>query len=280
MKQNNSTTNYKKLDSYSVLICSKYLKSKQDFINLVCVNSKFKETTEKLRFNPIPIKSLKLFPKIQTQYLYNNWDKKIKGIDKYEIWHEIVYDRYLQFKKENIVKCHYLEYTYENRMKYGDNIPAEVNIFGNFCFGGEYEMNQNPSTIKEITIPSTIKSLGVACFNSCISLQSIILPSSLTSIDIGCFESCSSLTSIIIPLLLKSLSARCFSGCYQLKSINLPSTLEKIDSYCFEYCSSLTSINLPSTLTTFAQYSFTGCDQLKGKINVPNECFDRFTLNI
>ncbi|KAL7712297.1 Leucine rich repeat containing protein BspA family protein [Entamoeba marina] len=94
--------NNKQLDSYSLLITSKYFKTPQDYINIICVNSKFKETTEKLRFNPIPIESLKLFPKIQTQYLYSENDVKIDGIDNYEIWYKVTYDQYLEFKKDNV----------------------------------------------------------------------------------------------------------------------------------------------------------------------------------
>ncbi|KAL7721461.1 Leucine rich repeat containing protein BspA family protein [Entamoeba marina] len=102
--------NNKQLDSYSVLIVSKYLLSSHDYINVICVCKKFQETTEKLRFNPIPIPSLKLFPKIQTQHIYNENDSKIEGIDNYEIWYKITYDQYLQFKKNNIKCYHYCPY--------------------------------------------------------------------------------------------------------------------------------------------------------------------------
>ncbi|KAL7712155.1 F-box and FNIP repeat-containing protein [Entamoeba marina] len=88
----------KQLDSYSLLICSKYFKTTNDFINVMCVCKKFKETTEKLRFNPISITSLKLFPMIQTQYLYIPIDKIIEGIDNYEIWYTIDYEQYLKYK--------------------------------------------------------------------------------------------------------------------------------------------------------------------------------------
>ena len=68
-----------KLDSYSILIVSKYLETKQDFINLISVRKSFRLTTEKLRFNPISISSLTLFPLIQTLYLYDQEDKIIES---------------------------------------------------------------------------------------------------------------------------------------------------------------------------------------------------------
>ncbi|KAL7718593.1 Leucine rich repeat protein [Entamoeba marina] len=146
------------LDSHSILIVSNYSKSENDFINLICVNSKFKETTEKLRFNSIPIKSLKLFPNIQTQYLYNNWDRKIDEIDKYEIWYKINYDQYFKYKKDNI-KYHNIVYMHNNRLEYGEEIPNEVTVLGVKCYSRLY-MFLNVRNIKEINIPLSIKSIG------------------------------------------------------------------------------------------------------------------------
>ncbi|KAL7717255.1 Leucine rich repeat protein [Entamoeba marina] len=244
MCENNNT---KQLDSYSALISSKYFETSQDYINLICVNSKFKETTEKLRFNPIPIKSLKLFPKIQTQYLYSDQDTKIEGIDDYEIWYKVNYDQYLKYKQDNI-KFKYIVYTRKNRFQYGDTIPEQVNILGLKCFSSSSVISQNASKIKEIDIPTKF----------CHSLQSITLPPTLTSLGNYCFCNCFSLKTIILPPTIKSLSGGCFSG-----------------------CSSLTSINLPSSLTQFGKGCFFKCDQLKKIITVPDICYqDYFFMNI
>ncbi|KAL7714416.1 Leucine rich repeat protein bspa family [Entamoeba marina] len=150
--------NIKQLDSYSMLLCSKFLKILNDFINIICVCKKFQETTEKLRFNPISIKSLKLFPKIQTQHLYNEDDIKINGIDKYEIWYKVNYDDYLKCK-ENI-KCHNVIYTREDRNRYENEIPNEVTIISSDCF-------TYCSSLRSINLPSTLKSLGERCFMNC-----------------------------------------------------------------------------------------------------------------
>ncbi|KAL7711469.1 Leucine rich repeat protein bspa family [Entamoeba marina] len=240
--------NNDQLDSYSILICSKYLKSPQDFINLMCVNSKFKETTKKLRFNPIQITSLKLFPNIQTQYLYERDDIMIKGIDNYEILYYVDYDQYLKYKQDNI-KCHHIIYT--NREKYDNKIPDGVTILSQHCFGRTSIWRNDASDIKEITIPSTIKSLSNMCFWDCTSLQSVKLPSTLISLGDSCFSNCSALTSINLPVSLKSIGKKCF--------------------YC---CSSLTSIDLPSTLTTFGEGCFFGCPSLKSILNIPGHCFN------
>ncbi|KAL7717089.1 Leucine rich repeat protein [Entamoeba marina] len=288
--------NNKQVDSYSALIISKYLENSEDFINLICVNSKFRETTEKLRFNPIPITSLKLFPKIQTQYLYNEYDIILEGIDNYEKFYEINYDQYLKFKKDN-TKYHNVIYTYENRKRFGDVIPDGVTIIGYRSFGSRFFMERRESTIKESIIPLPIKSLGEECFNHCFSLTSLNLPSTITSLGNGCFFKCQSLKLINLPSSLTSISNRCFEYCGSLTSINLPSGLIKLGDGCFYWCRSLQSINLPSTLTSlgsgcfgicrsltlitipttikvFREGCFYGCDQINNIIIVPNKCFD------
>ncbi|KAL7716044.1 Leucine rich repeat containing protein BspA family protein [Entamoeba marina] len=210
---NKNITN-EKLDSYSILIVSKYLEIIQDFINVICVCKKFKETTEKLRFNPIPITSLKLFPKIQTQYLYNEDDKKIEGIDNYEIWYEIDYEQYLNFKKENI-KCYHVKYTKENRNKYGDNIPNGVNYLDECCF---YRCHN----LTNITIPIGVTAIGNDCFRNCYSLQSVELPYSVSSIGDYCFVNCWNMVSFTGVTGLK-IGIKCFNKCDKLlnwKTIN------------------------------------------------------------
>ncbi|KAL7717568.1 hypothetical protein QTN25_004968 [Entamoeba marina] len=257
MSEENNT---KKIDSYSILISSKYFKNEQDFINLICVNSKFRETTEKLRYNPIPITSLTLFPKIQTQYLYSEDDEKIE-IDNYEICYEVTYDQYLKYKQDNI-KYHNVVYTHDNMLKYGNEIPEGVNELDNCCFSF-------CSNLSTINLPFLLKSLGNECFCSCTSLKSVILPSKITSLGDSCFEYCTSLTSINVPSSLTFLSNSCFSECLSLKSINLPTTIQSLNNQCFYCCKSLTSINLPSKLTKIGNQCFSYCISLT-TIDIPS----------
>ncbi|KAL7717884.1 hypothetical protein QTN25_004588 [Entamoeba marina] len=301
---------YKQVDSYSILIVSKYFQTTQDFINIMCVCKKFKETTEKLRFNPIPITSIKLFPKIQTQYLYSTKDIKIKGIDNYEIWYFVNFEQYLKFKEERI-KCHNINYTRENRIKHGNIIPICITMLGTSCFTNCPLMSitlpsslnslcdncfNNCWTLSSINFPTTLTSLGNSCFGGCTSFASITLPDSLQVLEFGCFfgcdslttinlpnslryigdlcfKKCTSLTSITIPSTLTSLGEKCFAECYSLQTIHLPYSLVSLSNYCFRNCISLTSINLPSSLTEFNLRCFYGCDQLKSHQTIPDYCF-------
>ncbi|KAL7721440.1 hypothetical protein QTN25_001115 [Entamoeba marina] len=270
MQQNRLSTNNYQLDSYSTLICAKYLKTETDFINIICVCKKFKETTEKLRFNPIPTKSLKLFPKIQTQYLYSEKDKKLKGINNYEIWYTVTYDQYLEFKKKE-VKCHNITYTTDDIIKYGEKIPILVNSLAPGCFFDFYEL---PS----ITLPSSITSLGNDCFKQCSSLESIDLPSTIKSFGNSCFLNCIFLQSINLPPSLQSLGCACFYGCMSLKLIDIPSTITSLGDECFKYCRSLKLVNLQTTITSLGNCCFYGCSNLETingvkKLKIGKYCF-------
>ncbi|KAL7719474.1 hypothetical protein QTN25_003191 [Entamoeba marina] len=287
------------LDSYSILICSKYFELPEDYLNIICACKKFKETTEKLRFNPIPIKSLKLFPKIQTQYLYSNKDEKIEEIGKYEIWYIVDYVQYLFYNESNI-KCHHISYSKQNRDKYGEIIPSCVSILdcacfqdskitsiiihnnttaiGSSCFEGCHKLtnilltNQltcivnncfsKCSLLPTIHLPSSIQTLGHHCFSDCSNLQSINIPNSVTLIDNRSFLYCTSLRSIIIPTTIKKLHVFTFSCCFSLTNVELPTTLISIDSNCFRKCTSLTSITLPSSLKYLGTWCFSACSNL------------------
>ncbi|KAL7720326.1 Leucine rich repeat containing protein BspA family protein [Entamoeba marina] len=269
MQTKRRTINHKRVDSYSALICAKYFKTEQDFINLICVNSKFKETTEKFRFNPISIESLKLFPKIQTQHLYKKNDEmlKIEQIIKYEIWYFIDFGEYTQYEECNI-KCHNIEFTQTNRKKYKCEIPNNVTFLGDFCF---FEC----SKLSTIELPSSLLSIGNNCFSFCSILSFINLPSSLQSLGNFCFYGCRTLSRIKLPLSLKSLGDGCFYKCSTISKIDLPSSLTSLGNGCFYKCSSLSTINLPSLLTSFNKGCFSGCEHLIGVINVPDYCFEK-----
>ncbi|KAL7717779.1 Leucine rich repeat containing protein BspA family protein [Entamoeba marina] len=227
--------NCEQVDSYLMLIMSKYFITSQNFINITCVNSKFKETTKKLRFNPIQIKSLKLFPTIQTRYWYNENDTKIEGIDDYELLYEIDCDENLKYKENNI-KCHVVVFTENNRKKYGNHIHGGITVLG-----------------KRFILPLSLTSLCNECFHWC---------EALTSIGIGCFSNCISLKPITIPSSITTLSDECFSECLSLTSINLPSPLKELGKYCFMDCINLELI-LGVEKLRIGLGCFDGCGKLR-----------------
>ncbi|MBR5201165.1 MAG: leucine-rich repeat domain-containing protein, partial [Alistipes sp.] len=100
------------------------------------------------------------------------------------------------------------------------------------------------SSLKSITIPERVTSIGVGAFNDCSSLKSITIPESVTSIGDDAFAYCSSLTSITISESVTSIGEDAFKGCISLTSITIPNSVTSIGEYAFYGCSSLKSVKV------------------------------------
>lgn len=95
------------------------------------------------------------------------------------------------------------------------------------------------NSLSNLTLPSSIKTIGNYAFFQCKNLASMTLPEGITSIGNLLFGSCTKLTSVILPKNLVSIGNGAFSNCSSLQSVILPSSLEKIDDAAFRNCSKL-----------------------------------------
>jgi hypothetical protein len=134
------------------------------------------------------------------------------------------------------------------------NYPANEMPYYSFCNSYSYISKKS---LKNITLPSSLTSIGASAFRSCTGLTSITLPNSVTSIGSFAFSNCNGLTSITLPSSLTTISSSAFSGCDGLTTITLPSSLTTISNSAFSNCYELTSITLPSSLTSIGDYAFT-----------------------
>ena len=162
--------------------------------------------------------------------------------------------------------------------------------------------------LTSISIPSTMKSIGIKAFEGCSGLnkvivkdiaawcqmqfdysgsnnplnyahhlysdenteiQNLVIPYSVTSIGNGTFSCCYGLTSITIPDNVKDIGDRAFYNCTGLTSITIPNSVTSIGEYAFDYCTGLTSITIPNSVTSIGYYSFANCTGLTS-ITIPN----------
>ena len=118
--------------------------------------------------------------------------------------------------------------------------------------------------LKSISMPNSVKTIGVSAFASCSNLESIILSTSLESIGDQAFFS-SGLVNIDLPNGLKEIGGAAFSGSYNLKNVVFPSSLQIIGTSSFSGCSSLETadFSLVNSLTEVPYALFSNCSNLK-----------------
>ena len=141
-------------------------------------------------------------------------------------------------------------------------LAETIKIFDDYVF---YKCN----SLKYITIPSGVTSIGNYTFQYCYSLTSVVIPSGVTSISDSAFQYCYSLTSIVIPSGVTSIGNTAFQNCYSLTSIVIPSSVTSIGNTAFQNCKALKSITIPSGVTSISDSAFSLCSVLKS-VTIPS----------
>ncbi|MDE5668915.1 MAG: leucine-rich repeat domain-containing protein [Duncaniella sp.] len=88
------------------------------------------------------------------------------------------------------------------------------------------------------------------------NMRNISIPSSVTTIGNSAFSGCTNLSSITIPNSVTTIGGSAFSGCTNLSSISIPNSVTTIGSSAFSYCLNLSSITIPDFVTTIDEYAF------------------------
>ena len=122
--------------------------------------------------------------------------------------------------------------------------------------GTIFKGNNTIKTFNELQYFKGIISLPDDAFQMCMNLENITLPSTLQTIGHSVFENCSKLQTIGLPEGLESISWAAFSSCSALQSINIPTSLKILgtssnDTSPFDYCESLTTITVAEGNTVF-----------------------------
>ena len=121
----------------------------------------------------------------------------------------------------------------------------------------EFMLN-GASSVKEITIPDSVTTIGNSAFKKLDKLENITLPKNLTTIKKNAFYECSSISSITFPETLTTLGSNSFHACKYLTEVTLPKSLTTIDTDVYD------------------QSPFVACEKLEkvtfqeGAVKVPN----------
>ena len=116
--------------------------------------------------------------------------------------------------------------------------------------------------LTSITIPESVTYIGFYAFQGCENLTTIVIPKSVVRIGDYAFYYCSSLTAITIPASVTSIGVYAFYECSSLTAITIPEGVTSIGNYAFEYCWNLTAITIPASVTSIGNYAFAYCSSL------------------
>ncbi len=121
-------------------------------------------------------------------------------------------------------------------------ITASAETSGDFKYkllaDGTAEITEYSGSAKALEIPSeiygyTVTSIGDFAFRDCESLRNITIPDSLKEIGVWSFGYCTSLTSVTIPDSVTSIGSHAFYGCESLRNITIPDSVTSIGSWAF-----------------------------------------------
>ncbi len=121
------------------------------------------------------------------------------------------------------------------------------------------------TTLRSITLPSTLHKIYAYAFYQCINLQRVKGGTGTTRIDASAFQRCHSLVSVPTFSALTGIGSSVFAGCTSLQKIKVTSTvLTSVGKRAFYNCTSLTKAVFKSDrLSSLGERAFKGCRKLE-----------------
>ena len=222
------------MEYFYYTIIANYITDKNDFVNLMCVNTKTKKLNKWFKTINSPFEHDKLFPNNEGPKR-NNWD--------------IIY-----ITSDNNIKT---------KLNYGEDITNIKKCYLH-SIKDPLAVSSRYKELPKIIIPSNKILSGIFRFNHLDNLREVSLPTTLTTIE-NKFQHCNKLTKIIIPSTIITIK-NSFYHCDSLKEMTIPSNV-KIIKDSINFCDSLSTLKIASLELTL-DCSINHNNQLL-KINVP-----------
>jgi hypothetical protein len=123
-------------------------------------------------------------------------------------------------------------------------------------------------SLNNVTIPTSVTSIGNGAFFECYSLTSVTIPNGVTSLGQDVFDSCISLTNVTIPNSVTSLGQSAFGSCINLTGVTIPDSVTSIGDWAFWYCTNMASVRFGDGVSSIGTNALAEC------FNLTNVCFE------
>lgn len=130
-----------------------------------------------------------------------------------------------------------------------------------------YVFRMCPS-LKEITIPPCIKTIGEDAFSECTALEKVVIQEGTTNIASDAFYGCKKLKTVVIPQSVTTVASNAFGGC-PIDRIEIDGKAEIVTSNMIVAPGTVEEVVLPKSVRQINNMAFEGCTKL-AKINIPN----------
>lgn len=219
-----------------------------EYSNLIDTQNYNKITLTLKKVNPIP----KIITKVETTDLHNT--ATVSTTKDYDGEVHTYRDFSYTIQPDNTVII-----TSYNGNSSTVTIPSDINGYEIGGIGAS--AFENHSEISSILMWADPLFIDTRSFMGCSSLKEISVPSSVTMIGDSAFEGCSKLKNVLLwgdP----EIGVRTFYGCISLKEISIGSNTKLIGESAFEGCVSLASVFIWGG-TNIGNNAFRGCTSLK-----------------
>ena len=112
--------------------------------------------------------------------------------------------------------------------------------------------------VTAVTLPDTVKEIGIYAFTDCTQLQQISFPSSLRSVGEYAFAKCRSLAKVTWPGNINKLPNAVFDNCDSLGTVAIEEGVTEIGDSAFSFCPKLKDMFLPLSLTKIEKFMLLG----------------------
>ena len=154
----------------------------------------------------------------------------------------------ISFYNDNANPLYYAHNLYLNGQLITDlSIPANITTIKSSAFNG--------CNMTSVTMPNSVKEIGVAAFAQCNNIKSIAISEGVTKIGGGAFYDCDSLTSVTIPNSVDSIGQEAFAYCHRLESVTMGTGIKSIGNLAFAWCDSLKAVHI-SDLEAWCRIDF------------------------